>query len=267
MENKRWWEDGAGFFGKYYVAGDNSFDGFLPSRKLTLEERTQREVSGILKLLDLQPGASLLDVPCGYGRHSMALAEKGFAVTGADINNYHLGLAHEEMQRRSNKPTFIRADMRELRQHLKDQFEAVVNMFFSFGFFDDEAENERIMAQFYDCLHNDGKLLVHTDVTVEMITEGDHYRMEETRQLRDGSTLTIRESFDKASRRLNGSWSIRNGNGEKFLTPYSVRIYTAQEYINMARQAGFRKIDVFGSFDDKVEYTRESEEMIVVATK
>jgi SAM-dependent methyltransferase len=266
MELTGWWSDDGGFFGRHYVAGDNSIDGYLPSRKLTLDQRTKREVDGIINILELKDGASVLDVPCGYGRHSIALATRGYKVTGVDINQHHLSLARLQTKQAGKKPTFIRADMRRLSASLESKNDAVINMFFSFGFFEREDENEEVMGQFNQCLNPGGRLLLHTDVTVEMITEGKLYRLEEERKLAEGKALNIRESWDPVSMRLNGSWSIYNNKEEIHLTPYSVRIYSAQEYASMAQRRGFRNIAIYGSFDGS-DYDVKSEEMILVASK
>ena len=81
---KAWFEDGGGFFGRYYIEGDNSIEGYLRN-PMTLEERTQREIDGVVKLLDLRAGDRVLDCPCGYGRHSPELGSRGFDGVGCDI--------------------------------------------------------------------------------------------------------------------------------------------------------------------------------------
>src|ERR1044072_9087034 len=102
IEGKKFWDDGAGFFGRGYMEGDNSFEGFL-STSMNLQARTDREVQGVIRLLDLQPGDSILDCPCGYGRHSIALAERGFQVVGSDINSEMLAPAIQRSKGMSNR--------------------------------------------------------------------------------------------------------------------------------------------------------------------
>src|SRR5205823_1244030 len=87
-----YWEDGAGFFGTKYMEGDDSLEGFL-STPHTLSMRTARELEGVMRLLSLSEAASILDCPCGYGRHSIPLAKKGFEVIGSDINREMLDAA------------------------------------------------------------------------------------------------------------------------------------------------------------------------------
>ena len=138
---KAWFEDGGGFFGRYYIEGDNSIEGYLHN-PMTLEERTQREINGVIKLLDLRPGDRILDCPCGYGRHSAALAAQGFDVVGCDINHEMLEPARNSTRELSNVE-FVRENMVHL--NFTEEFDAVVNLFFSFGFFDSDEDNNQVL--------------------------------------------------------------------------------------------------------------------------
>jgi 2-polyprenyl-3-methyl-5-hydroxy-6-metoxy-1,4-benzoquinol methylase len=75
-------------------------------------------------------GSRILDLPCGYGRHSNALADRGYQVTGLDLDAEHLAKARESARAR-----FREGDMREIDADLHGRFDAVINMFYSFGFF------------------------------------------------------------------------------------------------------------------------------------
>ncbi len=70
-QTKNWWSEEYGFFGNFYMEGDNSKEGYRISQKQSLQERTNAEVDGVLNLLNLQPGSKVLDCLCGYGRHSI----------------------------------------------------------------------------------------------------------------------------------------------------------------------------------------------------
>lgn len=162
---KHWWEEGAGFFGRGYMQGDDSVEGYL-EQPMTLTERTTQEVNGIINLLQLQRLQRVLDCPCGYGRHSINLAHRGLEVIGADINSEELAVACQCI---SNLPNvqFIKNDMRYLYFH--DYFDAVINMFYSFGFFDTDEENMQVLRNFYTALKPGGKFLMHTDVNIPRI--------------------------------------------------------------------------------------------------
>ena len=262
IHHKQWWEEQGGFFGSRYMEGDDSYEGYL-STPLTLDQRTEREVTGILRLLELGGDARVLDCPCGYGRHSLRLAQRGLRVVGVDINGEELAVA-----RRSGAGipgvTFVQNDMRHLG--FEAEFDAVVNMFYSFGFFDSDEENMQVLRRFHHALAPGGSFLMHTDVNIPRIASGK-YRLEEERRLRSGKTLQIRESYDAIHKRVHGSWQLLDARGsEEALTPYSVRVYTFDEFAAWCHAAGFRSVTGYGSWD-RSRLTDDSEDMIVVAVK
>jgi len=236
----KWWEDRGGFFGNQYMIGDNSIEGYIPGKKESLEQRTNREVDGIISLLNPRPHAWILDVPCGYGRHTIELRKRGYFTSGVDINEEFLKIAKEQAKvvldykHPWEIPNFEKRDMRTLEYYSKyigklkwiNHFDFLINMFYSFGFFSDE-ENKATMKTFYDALNKErgGKLLLHTDVSPEMILQGD-YRLSEIRSLKDDKKLIIREEYDPKTKRINGSWTILNNGDSKRLTPYSKNLFS-----------------------------------------
>ncbi|MDO8538091.1 MAG: class I SAM-dependent methyltransferase, partial [archaeon] len=135
---KYWWSKEYGFFGSFYIEGDNSLDGYLQSKKQSLEERTSTEVKGIINLLKLKVRDKILDIPCGYGRHSIELAKQGFNVVGVDINSVHLKQAKKNANNSNLDIIFEEKNMLNLKY--QNEFDAVINMFYSFGFFEKDKE-------------------------------------------------------------------------------------------------------------------------------
>jgi SAM-dependent methyltransferase len=101
-------------------------------------EPTEREVAFLLRFLP-RPPASVLDVPCGFGRHARALAELGYRVSGVEIE------PRIAAEARASGIEVHELDMRRLRD-LPETFDAVICMWASFGFFDDTT-NEDVLAQ------------------------------------------------------------------------------------------------------------------------
>ncbi|HTU47836.1 MAG TPA: class I SAM-dependent methyltransferase [Bryobacteraceae bacterium] len=257
-----YWENGAGFFGEKYMEGDDSIEGFL-STPQTLPARTTREVNGIVDLLSLPAGASVLDCPCGYGRHSVGLAKKGMHVLGSDINEEMLAAAHRNAEGVPNV-RFARENMLELSY--REDFDAVINMFLAFGFFEDDRDNTRVLANFFEALKPGGQFLLHSDVNVARIATGK-YKFRETRHLRSGRSLEIVESFDRESKRLHGQWILVDSVGAREeLPPYSCRVYTAAEAIDLCKSVGFESVQLYGGWNGK-GLAEVSEELIVVARK
>ncbi len=263
MKNQNWWNEKYDFFGKFYLEGDNSKEGHLSKRKLTLGQRTEKEVAGLVRLLKLKNGAEIFDVPCGYGRHSIQLAKMGFNITGLDINSVHLRKAKKDAKAQMQKISFLKKDMRKISYHNK--FDAIINMFYSFGFFASDKENLLVLQKFYDCLKPGGKFLMHTDVNIPRIIHGK-YKENEIRNLSDDKQLQIIDKYNPRTKRIEGSWIIISKNKHKTEKRYSVRVYQKNEFIKMCLGVGFKKCQAFGNWEGS-KYSPNSEEIIFIATK
>src|SRR6476661_6964171 len=108
--------------------------------------RDRREVARLIDLLALPSGARILDVPCGQGRHAHLLAEAGYDVDGLDYSTHLIALA----KKRGTGPSlrYTRGDMRTLPPRWTKRFDAVVNLFTSFGFFTEPADDARVVREF-----------------------------------------------------------------------------------------------------------------------
>lgn len=257
-----WWSEEYGFFGSFYMEGDASKEGYLIEKKQSLDDRTKTEVDGLVKLTGIKVGARILDCPCGYGRHSIELARCGFKVVGSDINSPHLYKAIEDAKKNSLIIIFNKESMIDLKYD--SEFDAVINMFYSFGFFDTDEENEKTLKNFYNALKPGGKFLMHTDVNVPRIINGK-YKEDEERNLTTGKTLRVIDSYNPTTKRIDGSWIINDGiNKEK--KDYSVRVYTKEEFEGLCKKIGFSSVITYSDWSGSA-YSEDAEDMIAVATK
>lgn len=128
-----WYVD---FFDEYYRDAHRQYE----------EEFTTVEVFGALHFLNLSPGAHLLDVPCGTGRHSTAFAAAGYKVTGVDLSAQALALARQRAAAtgRENEIQWVQADMRRLPW--TNHFDGVACLFNSFGYLGDEGDAQALAA-------------------------------------------------------------------------------------------------------------------------
>lgn len=258
----KFWEEGGGFFGRPYMEGDNSLEGYLTT-PLRLEERTKIEIDGVVQLLDLRPPQKILDCPCGYGRHSIGLARRGFHVVGSDINGEMLAPALRDARGLDNI-RFVKENMQRLTYG--NEFDAVLNLFFSFGFFETEEENNDVLKNFFNALKPGGKFMMHTDINVPRITSGT-YKLHEVRNLVSGKQLEIVESYYPPDKRLTGQWILISQDGARQeLTPYSHRIYTYQDFVDVCLQVGFEDVRGYGDWAGS-PLEESSEDMIIVAQK
>lgn len=133
-------------------------DLYLREHSHIFNQRDERRfVSRVLELAGLPVGARVLDCPCGQGRHSMLFAEAGLDVSGVDLSRRLLALARRKS--RTIAPTYRRADMRKLPSRWSASFDAIFNLFSSFGFFLDPSDDARVIAEFARVLRPGGILI------------------------------------------------------------------------------------------------------------
>ncbi len=263
QNNIQWWEESAGFFGDFYLEGDNSLEGYLQEKKQNLAQRTEEETKGIITLLSLKEGERILDIPCGYGRHSLELAKQGYDVVGIDINSVHLDKARQQAKDTKLTVDFRKADM--LQSAFKGEFDAVINMFYSFGFFATDEENEKVLRNFYEALKPNGKFLMHTDVNIPRIMNGK-YKHDETRDLVSGAKLRIIDNYNPLTKRIEGAWILTRGKNDEVRKDYSVRVYSKNDFTALCKKIGFKQIHAYGDWSKEL-YSEDSEDMIIVAEK
>ncbi|MFH8982426.1 class I SAM-dependent methyltransferase [Streptomyces varsoviensis] len=257
-----WWDPEGGFFGDLYREADDSLHTFFGDGT-RLGERTAAEVDGVIRRCELAAGSRVLDCPCGYGRHSVGLARRGMDVIGLDINPGFLDAARDAAAQAGVPVSLVRGDMRRLPELAP--VDAVINMFYSFGFFTPE-EDLKVLREFHRVLKPSGRLLMHTMVTVPALTDG-RIPAEERRRLASGRTLVSRRGLDPRTGRENGAWMIVDDDGtEHPMAPYSVRIYTPQEFADLCLEAGFASVTSYGDWEG-APYDDASASLIVVADR
>jgi SAM-dependent methyltransferase len=202
-------------------------------------ERSEGEADALLDVLELGPGARLLDAPCGYGRLSAALAARGLEVVGVDLSEFLL--EHAEATRADAGDG---ASLRYLRQDLRrplglGEFDAAINVFSSLGYGSD-ADDEAILATLRAALRPGGKLFIdtmHRDVVVARISRGDR----PAHRRADGTLIVEKPILDPIAGRIDTTWTWSGpaGKGEKSA---SIRVYTATELVRMCERAGLRLV-------------------------
>jgi len=220
--------------------------------------RSDAEAEVIAELLSLEPGMRVLDVPCGEGRISGRLARRGCRVVGIDTNDRWVALGRE----RYPEVSFDPGDMRSLSY--VDEFDAAVNWFTSFGYFD-PATNDRVLASFARALRPGGKLLldVHNAwrlARVMAATGGTAGAVFE----REGNLMADRITYDDATRRSRTERFIVR-DGELRTVEFSLEQVPAPQLIGRLRRAGFATVRLFG--DGGAEFDPEGRRLIVVAQR
>ena len=112
------------------------------------------EVEEVVSLLGIGPGAHILDLCCGVGRHSLELARRGFRVTGVDRTRLYLDRASKQAEAEGLKIEFVQDDMRTFCR--PDAFDVVINLFTSFSYFEDPEEDRQVLVNVYRSLKPGG---------------------------------------------------------------------------------------------------------------
>nr|WP_138753018.1 class I SAM-dependent methyltransferase [Paenibacillus sinopodophylli] len=120
-------------------------------------DTANKEARKMLTWLNLPEGAQVLDIGCGMGRHALALASFGYAVTGIDLSP--ILLEEARMHDRAGVVRWEQGDMRELPFEA-GCYDATVNLFTSFGYFSIEEDNLNVLRQIERVLRKDGSFLI-----------------------------------------------------------------------------------------------------------
>jgi ubiquinone/menaquinone biosynthesis C-methylase UbiE len=232
MSNQHeWWQD---FFSGPVL------DFVYKSRDL---EITLDETYFIEESLGLNPGSSILDVPCGAGRISIELARRGYQVTGIDINNELLKLAQGKARELKLDINWLEMDMRDLPWN--EQFDGAVCFWSSFGYFN-EADNTNFLQRVSRSLKTGASFILDTPLIETRLPEMES---QERVWWPVGELLALEErTFDHETSRIESEWTfIKDGQIEKKLL--SQRLYTYLELVTMLEKAGFGNHKAYSSID------------------
>ncbi len=217
------------------------------------------EVDGALQLLSLKPGAKVLDLCCGPARHALELARRGYKVTGVDRTHSYLERAKKMAQDERLEVEFIEEDMRRFVR--PSAFDAVINLFTSFGLFEDDADNQKVLDNIYRSLRPGGAALIDT-ISREIVMRD----FKERDWVESGDGLLVEQRFvDEDWRWLKPRWIIVK-DGEKKEFRWKLRLYSISEFCALLEGAGFKETRIHGSLDGR-PYDRNAKRLVAVARK
>ncbi len=226
---------------------------------LLTKENSEAEAEFVIWALDLKPGDRVLDLCCGPGRHAIPLARAGLEVTGLDMSEEYLAQARVAAQEAGVEVRFVQGDMREIP--FVDEFDAVVNMFTAFGYFDSEADDQRVIDGAAEALRPGGRLLLDL---LNRDWVAANYVCIEAREGLDGTIYHERRDFDPVAGRNHVEFTITSQNGEVRKASHHIRLYVATEVFEMLGRARFLLERVYGGFDGS-SLSVEARRMILVA--
>lgn len=225
-------------------------------------EETQAEVDGVVQLLELAPGARVLDMSCGFGRHSVALAKRGFQVTGLDLSPQLLHHAQEAAVAAGVDVTWIQADMREIPAPA-EPYDAVVSLFSSFGLLGTDEEEQKVAQAMARVLAPGGRVLIETVNREIMLRRWTSMRW---REQPDGAIMCDKLKFDAETGILHSTETAVLLNGERVRSVDQLRLWSFTELALLLRVSGFNEIAPFGNLDGS-RYTWDSYRMVAVGRR
>ena len=219
------------------------------------DEEAQQFIDLLLTHLELQHNACLLDLACGKGRHAKYLHQKGYDVVGADLSAYNIKEANKYAK---EGLSFIRHDMRQV---IPDKtFDAVFNLFTSFGYFDSTDDNKKVLQSVHKELNPDGLFVIDflnpTYVTKNLVQT-------ETKQI-DGIAFNIKKEV-KDGFIYKHIEIISEGRSNTYHE--RVQAISKNQLETMLKAASFEVVNCFGNYDLSAFNEDTSPRTILIARK
>lgn len=221
--------------------------------------QTEQEADFVAEALGVAPPARLLDVPCGGGRHSHALADRGYAMTGVDLSADFLAAAGS---RPVKEPGSIRWEHREMRElPWPEAFDGAYCLGNSFGYLDEGGNAEFLMAV-ARVLKTAARFVLETSYVMEVILP----TLQERAWYETGDLLMLAQRrYDPATSRLHVEYRWIRG-GETETRSMSARLYSHREIQRLLNEAGFTEVRAFGSFA-REPFQLGSRQLLMIASK
>ena len=226
-----------------------------PYYHILYKERNYREaqifMDNLTHYLNLPEKAKVLDLACGKGRHAIYLNQLGFDVIGADLSENSIAEA------RKNSNSSLHFQVHDMREKMEDQFDAIFNLFTSFGYFENDADNLKTLIAIKESLTEHGFAVIDfmnvNQVIANLVpeetktVEGIDFHIQ--RYVKDGHIYKEIDFEDQ---------------GQAFHFTEKVKALTLQDFQAMMEEAGIYLLDIFGDYKLKKFHKTESERLIMI---
>lgn len=223
-------------------------------------EQASDEMEQVISLMKLDPSMKMLDMCCGVGRHAIELARRGFDITGVDRTQRYLDRASMQAHEQKLDIRFVCEDMRKFCE--PEKFDAVINLFTSFGYFDDPADDQLAAKNMYKSLKPGGALLIEMvgkEILARIFQSRDWHEQE------DGTIVLEERSTARDWSWMENRWILFK-DGQRIERHFSHRIYSAVELKHLLLDCGFSSARAFGGLDGS-PYDHQAQRLAVVARK
>jgi SAM-dependent methyltransferase len=222
-------------------------------------EGAPEEVDNLIDLVDIEPNANVLDLCCGPGRHLLEFARRGFSVTGVDRTKKYLEDARKSAEKEGLKAEFVQKDMRKFRK--PQTFDLAVNLLTSFGFFEDQRDDEKVAKNVFASLREGGAFVIEMmgkEILARIFRERDWQEV-------NGAIWMEERKVSKDWSWMENRWILLKG-GQTHEFRFSLRPYSAAELTRLLTECGFAETEVYGNLAG-APYDHKAQRLVVVAHK
>ncbi len=222
-------------------------------------DKATEQVDQLIELSGVHAGV-LLDLCCGPGRYAVPLALRGFHVTGVDSTSFLLEKAMGYASEKGVDVEWVQEDMRRFVR--PESYDLAINMYTSFGFFDDPNENMAVLKSVHASL-KPGRVFI-IDVGGKEIIARIFEATGSTDLQDDGLIVQRRRVIDGWSRMENEWILIKDGSMRTLRLRHW--LYSGKELSDMLGVAGFSSVRLYGDFDGS-PYDQSAKRLVAVAEK
>ena len=219
------------------------------------EDEAKMFIDNLENYLQLKPGDKIMDMPCGRGRHAVYLNKKGYAVTGIDLSVENIKYASKFS---NDTLEFYEHDMRDV--YKSHYYDYVLNLFTSFGYFEEEADNVKVIKGAAQALVSGGKLIIDFMNTNRVINS-----------LVTSETIKVENILFNLKRNFEDGFIVKKINfqadGRKYEFEEKVKAITKDEFLAYFKRVGLMLEDVFGDYRLNDFDEKRSDRMIFVLRK
>jgi SAM-dependent methyltransferase len=239
----------------------NFFDDGSPFLKhpLLTPQRTAQEVNFLVSQLELQPGARVLDVGCGFGRHTVEFARRGYAVVGIDPSPAMIAAARQRATEAGVAATLVAISGEAYKP--RESFDAAICLFTTLGQMTEAGDNRALVPHVFSLLQADGFFVVETpqrDWAVQHLKAEERLgvgpRYADVQRHYDPESRAITEVFTVVAPQATRSYVLR------------YRLYDRDALVGMLEGAGFAVQAVFGDYQGS-PLTPDSPAMLIIGRK
>ncbi|WP_296317237.1 class I SAM-dependent methyltransferase [Winogradskyella sp. UBA3174] len=208
-------------------------------------------MDNLTNYLNIPEGGKILDLACGKGRHSVYLNKLGYNLTGVDLSEQ--SIAHAKQFENET----LKFNVHDMSKPYPDTFDAVFNLFTSFGYFEDENCNLETIKSIKEELNENGFGVIDF-MNVNYILEN----------LVEENVKTVEGIDFNQKRRLKDGYIVKDihfeVDGEDYEFQERVRAFTLEDFETLFEKAGVYLLDVFGDYKLRKYYSKTSERLIMI---